>query len=187
MNAGILDRPKAEVIELAVEEAIRRLGYLNQKAQPFLSRALQEEHGVHPRALSTAHRKEGEQITRDELKALGLRANAFMSRAALAEITEVGLRNPLTAHEKTLLRAYFSVARWRSLNAAATGLEAANINQAAVSYRYDMLPPVCDQCRSLNGDVTTPETAQILPPEDCLCETANYGIQMKIDFFHDLV
>lgn len=186
MNAGILDRPEAEVIELAVEEAIRRLGYLNHQARPFLSNALREDHGVHPRALSTAHRKDGEQLRRDELKALGLRANAFMSRAALAEITEVGLRNPLTAHEKTLLRAYFSLARWRSLNAAAMGLEAANINPAAVSYRYDMLPPVCDLCRSLNGEVTAPETAHIIPPADCLCETANYGVRMKINFLYDL-
>lgn len=109
-----------------------------------------------------------------------------MSRAALSEITEVGLRTPLAAHEKTLLRAYFSFARWRSLTAAATGLEAANINPEAVSYRYDMLSPVCDRCRSLKGELTTPETTHIVPPEDCLCETANYGIHLEINFLYDL-
>jgi hypothetical protein len=182
----VLNSPKDVVVGLAVDEAIDRLGYLNESARPFLISAVQDGSGVHPRALCTAHRKEGEQLTRDELKALGLRANAFMSRQARAEITDKGLAEPLQAHEKTLLRAFFTFARWRSFRNDAVNLKNMDIDVGALSWKYSMLPPVCARCRSLDGETTMPLDAHILPPDDCECETANYGIHLRIDWYYGL-
>lgn len=182
----ILNSSENAALLQAVDEAINRLGYLNDGARPFLIDAASQGFIIHPRATATAHRKDGEQLARDELKALGLRANTFMSRKALSEITVKGLQEPLKAHEKTLLRAIFTFGRWRSLYNAARNIEATGIKPGAVSWTYSMLPPVCPRCASLDGEQTTPQTAHILPPDDCECETANYGVHMKVDWFFDI-
>lgn len=182
----ILNSPRDVVIGLAVDESIRRLGLVSEAARPFLIDQVSKDSGIHPRALCTAHRKSGEQLSRAELKALGLRANAFMSRTALAEITDRGLEAPLAAHETTLLRAFFSYARWRSLWNNARGLEAVHIDTEAVSFQYDMLPPMCGCCAGLDGAKVAPRYAHILPPPECECTTANYSILMKIDWLHGI-
>lgn len=182
----LLNSSQETVVGLAVDEAIRRLGYLNQGARPFLIAAVQDGTGVHPRALCTAHRKDGEQLSKAELKAIGIRANGFMSRTAYDEITPQGLAEPLQAHEKTLLRAFFSFARWRSLWNDARNLKQMDISADAISWTYDMLPPVCDNCRAMDGEKVMPLEAHILPPETCECETSNYSIRMKIDWLHNL-
>ena len=115
-----------------------------------------------------------------------MRANAFMSRSAFAEITEKGMGEPLAAHENTLLRAYFSFARWRSLMRNQHAVASAGIHADAVAYHYDMLLPTCPTCSELHGTSVTPTAAHILPPESCACETANYMITMRIDPFYGL-
>lgn len=176
---------KDQIREIAVDEAIRRLGLLHPTARTAILTMMQDEEGQHPRSLCTAYRKAGDQISKGELKAIGLRANAFMSREALAEITPAGLENPLEAHVSTLLRSYFTVSRWRSFQSA-DELVRRGVASEAILYKYDMLPPVCECCRKLDGEPTTPETAHILPPDDCECGTANYSIQQRVDWFYDL-
>tara|TARA_R110000782_G_scaffold40150_5_gene92804 strand:+ start:57 stop:611 length:555 start_codon:yes stop_codon:yes gene_type:complete len=176
---------KEEISEIAVDEAIRRLGLLNSTARTTILTMMQDEHGQHPRSLCTAYRKAGDQISKEELKAIGLRANAFMSREALTEITHAGLENPLEAHVSTLLRSYFTVSRWRSFQSA-DELVRRGVASKAILYKYEMLPPVCGCCRKLDGDLTTPDTAHILPPEDCECVTSNYSIQQRVDWLYDL-
>ncbi len=109
-----------------------------------------------------------------------------MSREAFAELTGKGLENPLSAHETTLLRAFFTYARWRSLKNSATVLETLSVSPEAISFRYDMLRPMCPCCADLDGQEVAPKDAQILPPTDCVCLTSNYSIQMSIDWFHDI-
>lgn len=182
----ILNAGYEQLLQVAVDEAIERLGYVNGAARPALIDMLQDDRGLHPRALCTAHRKSGRLLTRDELRATGLRANAFMSHEALAEITAAGRANPLDAHMLTLLRAVFTVSRWRAIHRAEALVRDGVVKREALLFTYDMLPPVCPTCAELNGEALTPETAHILPPPDCACETANYGVRMRIDYLHDL-
>lgn len=179
---GILNKPKAEVIEIAVDEAIDHLGLVKPSARPAIIAMVRDERGQHPRALCTAYRKKGEQLSKPELKAIGLRANAFMSRNAYNELTEAGLAAPLDAHLNTVLRAFFSFARWRSLWQSALSVKDIDISVDRLSFHYDMLPPVCPTCTALHGTKVMPIDAHILPPPDCECETANYGINMKINW-----
>ncbi len=180
----ILNKPKAEVLELAVDEAITRLGLVKPSARSSILTMVQDERGLHPRALCTEYRKDGEQLSKAELKAIGIRANGFMSRRAYGELTERGLSAPLDAHLTTVLRAFFSFARWRSLWNAALGVKDTDIPVEALSFHYDMLPPVCPACKALDGSKVMPLDAQILPAPACECETANYSICMKIDWLY---
>lgn len=182
----ILNKPKAEVLELAVDEAIIRLGLVKPSARSSILAMVQDERGLHPRALCTAHRKDGEQLSKAELKAIGVRANGFMSRRAYDELTEKGLSAPLDAHMTTVLRAFFSFARWRSLWNAALSVKETDIAVEALSFHYDMLPPVCPVCKALDGSKVMPLDAHILPAPDCRCETANYSIRMKVDWFYGI-
>lgn len=182
----IINKPKTEVLGLAVDEAIQGLGLVKPSGRASILAMVQDQRGLHPRALCTAYRKEGEQLPKAELKAIGLRANAFMSRRAFAELTDRGRDAPLDAHMKTVLRAFFSFARWQSIWRAALGIKDSDIAIEAVSFEYDMLPPVCATCEALNGTKVMPLDAHILPPPDCECETANYSVVMKIDWYHGI-
>jgi hypothetical protein len=99
--------------EAAAREAVEQLGVLTPEAIPTIARLLQGDISEHPRAIATRYRKEGEQISDADKRALRIRRNGFLSRQALAEITPAGLGDPLAAHETTLLRATFTVIRDR--------------------------------------------------------------------------
>ena len=86
----LLNSSREVVIGLAVDEAIRQLGRVSEAARPFLFDQVSQDSGIHPRTLCTLHRKSGEQLDRAELKAIGLRSNAFMSRVAKAERQPMG-------------------------------------------------------------------------------------------------
>lgn len=160
---NLLNATHDEILEIAVDEAIARLAYLTAAARPALMTMLQDDRGLHPRALCTAHRKAGHPLTRDELRAIGLRANAFMSQQAFAEITAAGRANSLDAHMLTLLRAVFTVSRWKTLRRADALVRDGVVKREALLFTYDMLPPVCPRCAELDGEGVTPETAHILP------------------------
>lgn len=182
---NLIECTKSQISDIAVDEAIRRLGLVHPAARSTILTMMQDEQGQHPRSLCTAYRKAGEQISKAELKAIGLRANAFMSRKALADLTDAGLRKPLEAHVDTLLRAYFTVSRWRSFQSQ-DELVRRGVAREAIRYTYSMLPPVCGYCRALDGEPTTPEKAQILPPKGCDCVTANYSILQRVDWLYGL-
>lgn len=97
-----------EIKRQAVREAITALGLIVSEAEDRMLALLRDQMDIHPRQISTIYRKEGEQLSRDEKKGLGLRSNAFLSRQAFEDLTEDGRDEPLTAHETVLLRATFT-------------------------------------------------------------------------------
>ena len=89
----------------ALEEAMQSLGYLKFDAFTPMLKLLLSSEGVPPKQLATKHRKQGEQLSADEKKTLGIRTNSLFSKHAISELTEKGIKNPLHAHYITLLRA----------------------------------------------------------------------------------
>jgi hypothetical protein len=166
-------------------EAVMRLGLLTPDAIPTIAQLLQEEMRDHPRAITTAYRKEGEQVSDGEKKALGIRKSGFLSRAALAEITATGRVSPLTAHETTLLRATFTLNRYRQV--AQEPELRAQFGKCFVGFKHETLHRECPACNKLSDLVTDGAGAAIMPPADCgpRC-TANYGISPKMDWFAEL-
>jgi hypothetical protein len=164
----------------AAREAIGNLALIVAEAEDIIWHMLDFRLTDHPRARATAYRKNGEQLSPDEKRALGLRSNAFLSRRAFAEITEAGLISPLEAHEKVLLRASFSLFRYRTIQNArqAVGLPD--------TYKYDVLNLDCPACEKLDGKITTGDEAYLFAPPRCRCETANFAFALHIDWLADL-
>lgn len=172
--------------EAAVQEAFDRLGLLEDAAKAVILDMLVRDTGDHPRATCTAYRKAGVQLTREELRAAGMRANAFMSREAFAQLTTKGKEDPLQAHSTTMLRAYFTTSRWRWVAFGDDAIAKLSVDPRAVHYVYDMLPPMCPHCKALDGTEVRPETALIYPAEECQCVTANYSILTRVDFLYGI-
>lgn len=162
----------------AALEAVTTLDLLTSEALPVLEEQLRLGSTQHPRALATAHRKEGEQLSREEKKAAGIRANAFMSRRAFNELTERGRGAPLDAHEITLLRASFTVNRHRRVSTPVPPAAASSF----VGYRYSTIGRDCPFCSRMDGRVVGPEELAVLPSLECSCPTANYGIDQHYDW-----
>lgn len=168
-----------EMLRIAVTEAVEKLGLLHPEAIPSLIGIADTEFRENPRSLCTTYRKSGEQITNEEKKSLGIRANGFLSRTAYREITGKGLQDPLWAHEDTLLRATFTMFRYRELE---RRFEYEKIDAWDGNYKYDMLQLDCPVCAALDGTLTKAETAHLLPPPGCECVCANYGLRIEIDW-----
>ena len=169
----------------AAREAVAQLGLLTSEAIPTIARLLQDEMRDHPRAIATAYRKESEQISDNEKKALGIRKNGFLSRVALAELTSTGRIEPLVAHETTLLRATFTLNRYRCI-AQEKELQA-QLGKCFLGFEHETLHRDCPACNRLSGLVTQGAEAAILPPADCIrgC-TASYGLRAKIDWLANI-
>lgn len=167
----------------AAQEAVTRLGYLKPEAIPTIVSLMKDGMVEHPRAIATAYRKDGDQLTRDEKKAHGIRANAFMSHRSFDELSDKGRANPLAAHETTLLRAIFSENRFNRLTS--HGLPD-DLMRYFEGFKYDTLTRDCPFCGRVDGLVVQTEQVAILPAADCHCETANYMISPKIDWLKDV-
>lgn len=68
----------ADIKRQAIKEAISALGLIRPEAEDRMLALLRDQMDIHPRQISTGYRKEGEQLPKEEKKALGLRSNAFL-------------------------------------------------------------------------------------------------------------
>ena len=164
----------------AAQEAVEHLGLLKPGAAATIKDLLCDFHGEHPRSVCTTYRKMGGQLSDDEKRAIGIRANAFLSRAALAEISEKGMLDPIRAHEITLLRASFVIFRHR--NAQSYARMMANHPDYPIEIQYDVFHP--DACTVCSGLDRTPVPADwgLFAPTGCTCLTAPYGLRSEVDF-----
>lgn len=167
----------------AAREATQSLGLLKSEAMETIVSLMGAGMVEHPRAVATAYRKDGDQLTRDQKKAAGIRTNAFMSQRAYDELTESGKARPLTAHEVTLLRAIFTENRFTRLTS--PGLSGSSLRHFE-GFKYDALSTECPFCSRVNGTVVQPDEVAILPPADCQCETANYSVSPKLNWLRGI-
>jgi len=167
----------ANIKHEAAQEAVMRLAYLKPEAIPVIVSLMKDGMAEHPRAIATAYRKDGDQLSVEEKKAAGIRANAFMSRRAFGDLSDKGKANPLAAHEVTLLRAMFAENRFNRI--VSHGLTD-DLMRYFDGFKYDTLTRDCPFCGRVDGTVVKPEEVSILPALDCTCETANYRISPQV-------
>lgn len=168
-----------EMRSIAAREAVNHLGFLKPECESMIVEQLSGAGFDRPDAGTTSRRKLEPQLTKEEKKALGLRANAFMSKAALDDLTELGRARPLNAHEQTVLRATFTMFRHRDVKQ----VMAANLGKVfSGKFQYDVLTKGCPVCDKLNGKKAKVEDVHILPPPGCTCETANYGLRTDVNW-----
>jgi len=166
-----------ELTKEALEEAMQNLEYLTLDAFAPMLKLLLSGKGAPPKQLATEHRKQGEQISSEEKKTLGIRANSFFSKRALLELTDKGIKNPLHAHEITLLRATLYAQKARS------------VRQAAEADYYEFiihggLREECPVCARLHGKKVSANEARPQGAEDCPREAC--GISYSVYFGDDL-
>jgi hypothetical protein len=166
----------------AARESIDRLELLRPGAEDIIFHLLDGRLIEHPGKLCTAYRQDGEQLSKEEKRALGLRSNAALSRKAFGELTQKGRENPLRAHETVLLRATFTLSRYQAI-VRARGFD---LPEFCDDYRYSMLRADCDACAALDGMIVKGDAAAIFPPPGCTCDTANYGLEVSIDWLANL-
>lgn len=170
----------SEIKRQAVREAISALGLIKPSAEDTIVGFLADEMETHPRQTLTGYRKGDEQLTKDEKKALGLRSNAFLSRRAYEDLTDAGQKVPLKAHETVLLRATFTLQRYRSLRSIkASGLGG---DKTFKGMKYDVLTMHCPVCGPLDGKTIKLDDATFFPLPGCTCDTANWGYRPDVDF-----
>ncbi|KRB26329.1 hypothetical protein ASE05_10520 [Mesorhizobium sp. Root172] len=160
-------------------EAISALGYIKPGCEHLVSRLLILCVENHPKAVATSFRKHGSQITKAEKKALGIRANAFMSYDAVDMLTPRGLASPLEALETTLLRAVFSHFRAVKL---ATPIPAKH-----AEIRYDPPFKECGACWPLNKQRVDIAAATPFPLVGCFREACPLTYSVYIDYIGELV
>lgn len=169
MSAGqLLNR------EACIDEAFSSLGYLQTSVKPIVRRMMDEcDTGRHPTEITRCHRREGEQLSKQEKGAAGIRANAFMSRVAFSELTDIGRTRAVVAHEETLLRALGSYSRAKKLAGRLT---------AGCELRYSgMAGTECRACARLTDLRVDTSGAFIFPPSDCDQPACGLGIVTHFD------
>ena len=157
-----------------VNEAIQSLGYIKPEAASKLVKLIQDNESQHPKQISTSYRKEGEQLSGDEKKRLGIRANAMMSKQALDDLTEKGRAVPLAAHEQTILRA--SLAWSRSQNLESLGKAGVRMCEAIAPFADQ-----CPGCKHLDGKILPIGDIDPLGPQDCFREACAIAFAAKLD------
>jgi hypothetical protein len=169
-----------EIKRQAVKEAISALGLIKPEAEDTIVGFLEDQMETHPQQTLAGYRKGGEQLSKEEKRALGLRSNAFLSCSAYKDLTEAGCAVPLKAHEAVLLRATFTYQRYRSLQS----IRASDLvgDKVFRGMKYDILNMHCPVCGPLDGKTIPLEEATIFPFKGCTCDTANWSYQPDIDF-----
>ncbi|MCR6502468.1 hypothetical protein MUO32_25915 [Shinella sp. CPCC 101442] len=169
----------ADIKRQAVREAISALGLIKAEAEDTIVGFLADEMEIHPRQTLTEYRR-GEQLSKDEKKAIGVRSNAFLSRQAFHDLTEAGLECPLKAHETVLLRATFTFQRYQTIQSTkAAGLVGDKVFKGM---KYDVLNMHCAICGPMDGKTIPIDEATIFPFPGCTCDTANWGYRADVDF-----
>ena len=162
----------------AALEAIDSLGYLLPSALPSILTLLQDAVVEHPKKVCARYRGTGAQLSHEEKRSAGVRANAFLSRQAFGELTERGKTIPLQAHELTLLRAEFTLCR-KSLISRAEHPEFGPHTR----FTHVQFSAGCRGCARLKNFGRVPaEYVQIMPPIDCETETCNLMVDVHMDW-----
>jgi hypothetical protein len=164
----------SDIFIQSAHEAVSSLKLLRSSAVETIAGMLSDCSILHPRAVTTAYRKNGEQLGKEDKKALGLRANAFLSKTAAAELSEAGLRRPLEAHEVTLLRAHFNAMRRAAVEKAET--------IDADFFEYSTISNDCPGCVRMRDQKMSADDLRPSHPPDCEREACPVMIVAKVDF-----
>ena len=166
-----------ELKKEGLEDAMQSLGYLKLDAFTTMLKLLVSIDHFDHRKLAAEHRKQGEQLSAEEKKSLGMRANSFLSKIAFAELTGKGIKSPLHAHEITLLRATLYAQKARS------------VRQAVEAECYEFIihggfRGECPVCARLHGKKVSANDARPQGAADCPREAC--GISYSVYFGDDL-
>lgn len=174
------DLPDAQTLRMqAAQEALSRLGLLQPFAVATIMSLLESLSETDPQTACSAYQRTGEQLAVDEKRALGIEGNAFFNRRAFGELSDKGRAIALNAHELTLRRAAFVVARHREAVSYKRFMAVHPRVRMVVRYRI-VEPEACDLCRSLDGTHVAADWG-LFAPDGCACLTAPYELHLQAE------
>lgn len=144
----------------AVTEAIGHLGLLKPGAASDILAMIPICRIKGLKQVTTDFRKIGEQLSREEKKAIGVRSNGFFSRIAYEQLTEAGKSRAIEAHFLTLWRADATIHRASEIITAAKDEDGylKVIGEHANG---------CEVCRKLQESKLSPFEVSPFPPSQC--------------------
>jgi hypothetical protein len=174
-----MTQEETERYETWICEAIDALGYVSRDCVQPLAELLPVCQVEGPRAVATRWRKTGEQLSREEKRAIGMRSNAFMSRRAFASLTDKGRCHPIDAFEQTIGRAIFTEVRWQNLESARRN----SFHEVKIEGMFKE----CAACQRLGGTTATLDAVLVLAPPDCEREACALMFRPYKDFIGEFV
>jgi len=170
----------SDIVKSALTEAIDKLGLIKPDAIERISHLLSADMTVHPRQTCIEYRKTGDQLSKEDKKANGINGNAFFSRNAFDDLTDLGRLNPLIAHQQTILRANFTVGRYHSLEKLKQIFLPGHGFKGIVKFIGSA--PECPFCSDSDGELMKIEEAPVFPPPQCACAAPHYLFIPEISF-----
>lgn len=144
----------------AVKEAIDYLGLLKPTSSNVLLDLIPLCRIKGLKAVTTDFRKDGEQISKDEKKAIGVRSNGFFSRIAFEQLTEAGKSRAIEAHFLTLWRADATIHR-------ASEIITATKDEHGYLKVIGEHANGCEVCRKHQQSKLSPFETSPFPPPQC--------------------
>lgn len=95
-------------------------------------------------------------------------------------MTELGRKNPISAHQQTVLRANFAIGRFQSIEQMRSYLEQDFGFRGVVKLIGST--PSCPFCSEADGKLMNMEEAPVFPPPECVCTAPYYLFVPEIDF-----
>ncbi len=157
-----------------VDMAIARRRYVHPEFAEPISSLLALRQDEHPHQIAREFRQMGNQLSADEKRAAGLRANAFMSDIALSSLTDLGREAPIARLDSTFLDAVFAHMRARRIITA--------IQANAHGLQVDTIRADCPGCKRLRGTVFAVTEVEGMPPEDCAEDACSVMLMPWFDF-----
>jgi hypothetical protein len=158
-----------------VQASIQRLGFIKPEYAGVISRMMDVYEGEHPRQIARRFRQIGDQLPREDKRAMGIRVNADMTVQAANALTQRGLSEPLKGLENTILDASIALFRERT----------AQQNPPAHTHCWLEVSPIfsdCSGCNRMKGARVTAEVMASIPPTDCEREACSLGYQWRADY-----
>ncbi|MGH0002806.1 hypothetical protein ACQU0X_22250 [Pseudovibrio ascidiaceicola] len=152
-------------------EAIVHLGYIKAKRIHYLATFFQEISFIDSRKVSLQVRKQDPQLTINQKRELGISKRAFFSLAALEDLTEKGLQDPLHAHEITFRRAAFNVNRYTTIQR--------HQKQGFCNFELKAAKPSCSACNALDGTTIGLKQLRIGNLSECKEEACQIQVSPK--------
>ncbi|MFH3479243.1 hypothetical protein [Xanthobacter variabilis] len=175
-NIGIpVETESKESLRPHVERAIATMGLIDPQYTEWVLELFHRHQFSRSEGVALAARKALDQMTPAEKAAIGVRSNAFMSRAYYAHLSDKGKTDPLNALEFTLRLAFFLRCRARDIeNMKRAGCEFATAD--------GIFAETCGGCRRINNTRYRLSEIPNLPIEGCEEQVCAVSFRGEVTF-----
>jgi len=165
-----------------IEASITRLGRVKLECASDLALLMEKHEGLHPHQIARLFRQTGDQLSKEEKRAIRIRSNADMTSQAAAALTDKGLQSPIKALEVTLLDAALAYFRHRKIQSI--------LNSPIAKYAkfyIDTISTDCHLCLPYKGQEVGTDHIKNILRQDCPRDVCVIELMPRIDFIQQAI